>query len=672
MTQAQSRSTSGVTALLRRLKLRHKLLFALLIVALAFVAVLGLLLISGRRTDQLLQRVEEGEVPALNLRRDLEAILVEYQRSLQDAAATEDLEGLEVADEHRDAFLATLENGRTNRALDPRMLGNLAAEFAGYSGLARETTAGLITGQADEDLIADLGAMTSAYNGIKKELADATVKQSEDLRQAFAEARRRQRALVATGAVLLTAALLVLSGLVLLLVRYLHRSLDQAVRAAEALAQGDVETRIVVETQDEIGTLLASMSRMTSYLREMAGAADAMAAGNFTVEVTPRSERDVFGNAFQKMGANLGRMIGQMAHASEQVLSSAGRISSSAREIAEGAEEQSVATEESSSTMQEIAAQIDGVSKSMVSLAGTVEDTSVSMEEIAASIDSGARNADDFLSSVEETAATIEEMAVSIRAIAEKVGLADRVSQEGASVVEEEGAELSRLMQAIGSSSQDIGKIVEINRSIATKTRLLAINAAIEAAHAGDTAKGIGVVAAEVKNLSEQAAESTREIAGYVETVQATTGNALQVTEALLGRILSSVTKSSDLVRDVMLATQEHDQGASEILGTSAHMRDTTRQMAEAAREQASGARRILQAVVEMAQMTQRVAQTSEEQKRGGDLVVESVDQIASIAREHLQAAEALSTATVELAHEARELQEMSELFQLSSTAEPG
>jgi methyl-accepting chemotaxis protein len=576
------------------LRVRHRLLGGLLIVDVAFFAVLGLLLLSGQRTQELLERIEYGEVPALNLRRDLEAILTDYQRSLQDAAATQDLDVLEIADGHRDTFLASLDKGKSNEVLERALLDGLTAEFSRYSELARETTAGLIERGPDEKLIADLRTMTESYSSIKKRLADATVQQSEELSLAFAEAKRRHRSLIAVGALLLVGALSLLALLAFRLIRQLDRSLGQAVRVAEALAEGDVSARIVVESQDEVGTLLASMSRMTGYLREMAGAADAIASGDFTGEVEPRSRSDVFGNAFQKMSSNLGQMIGRMAGASDRFLSSAGQISESAKEIAQGAEEQSVATEETSTTMVEIAAQIDSVSKSMVSLAGTVEETSASMQEISSSIEVGARNSDDFLSSVEETSATIEEMAVSIQAIAKKVKLADSVTQEGATVVQEDGEELSRLMRAISESSADVGKIVEINQAIAKKTRLLAINATIEAAQAGEAGKGIGVVAGEVKKLAEQAADSTREIAGYVDTVQVATENALVVTETILKRILESVTKSTDLVREVMIATQEHGKGTSEILETSAHMRDTTRQMAEAAQEQASGAQQIL------------------------------------------------------------------------------
>jgi len=665
-----SRGVPVLGGLFRRMKVRHKLLLGLLIVGLGFLAALGLLLVSGQRTQELLDRIETGEVPALNLRRDLEAILTEYQRSLQDAAATQDVDVLDIADEHRASFLATLQTGRTNEALNPRLLAGLATEFGNYSTLARETTAGLISRGPDENLLTDLRTMTESYSSIKKQLADATDKQSEDLSRAFADAKSRQRALITAGTAVLVVALLLLASLFFLLIRHLDRSLGQATRAAEALAEGDVTTRIEVETQDEVGAVLASMQRMTRYLREMAGATDAIASGDFSGEVTPRSERDVFGNALQKMKADLGRMIGRMATASESVLASAGQISASAKAIAEGAEGQSVATEETSTTMVEIASQIESVSKSMTSLASTVEETSTSMHEIASAIEVGARSSDEFLSSVEETAATIEEMAVSIQAIAKKVDLADSVTREGARVVQEDGAELSRLMRAIDSSSEDIGKIVEINQAIAKKTRLLAINAAIEASQAGEAGKGIGVVAVEVKKLAEQAADSTREIAGYVETVQNATSNALSVTETILGRILDSVTKSSDLVREVTVATQEHGQGATEILKTSAHMRDTTRGMAESAREQADGAHQILKSVLDMSQMTQSVARASEQQKQGGDMVVESVDQIARIAREHLRAAEGLSSATVGLTEEARVLKEMSELFRLASSTD--
>ena len=126
------------------------------------------------------------------------------------------------------------------------------------------------------------------------------------------------------GVVVLTVALLLLAILNFFLVRYLDRSLHQAVSAAEDLAQADVTTRIVVESEDEFGALLTSMQRMTIFLREMALAADTMAAGDFTVEVAPRSDRDVFGSAFQTMSSRLERMIGRMASASDRLPSSVG------------------------------------------------------------------------------------------------------------------------------------------------------------------------------------------------------------------------------------------------------------------------------------------------------------------------------------------------------------
>lgn len=653
--------------LLARLKVRDKLLFSLVAVAVAFSIVIGLLLVSGERTQSLFERIENEEVPALDLRRDLEAILSSYQRSLQDAAAAEDLTLLELADERRAAFLAALETGQTNQAMNPEVLTRLSRDFETYSDLSRATTRGLIERGPDAGLIDALGQMTTSYSGIKKELEDATVRQREELGRAFAAARRQQRLVVVTGVALVLAVLLPLSGLTFLLIRHLNRSLGQAVSVAEALARGDVSPQIVVESDDEIGNLLRSMSRMTGYLREMAIAADAMASGDFTAEVVPRCESDVFGKAFEKMSSSLGEMIGRMAQAADRVLSSATRISSAAGEITQGAEGQSVATEQTASTMQEIAAQIDSVSKSMLTLAGSVEETSSSMHQIAAAIDGDARNTDDFLSSVETTATTIEQMAVSIQAIAAKVGRADKVSQAGAAMVEKEAAELSRLMREIGSSSEDIGKIVQINEDIASQTRLLAINAAIEAAHAGGAAEGVGVVAGEVKQLAEQASESAREIADYVETVQRTTRNALTVTERVLGRILDSVMRSSDLVREVTVATEEHREGTRVVLATSTQMRDTTREMALSAREQASSASQILHAVVDMSDMTQQVARASEEQRQGGSLVVDSVAEIARIASEHLGAAEGLSGATSELACEARTLQHMSEQFVLSS-----
>ncbi|MEM6795848.1 MAG: methyl-accepting chemotaxis protein, partial [Acidobacteriota bacterium] len=301
-------------------------------------------------------------------------------------------------------------------------------------------------------------------------------------------------------------------------------------------------------------------------------------------------------------------------------------------------------------------------------LAVNVDQTSSSIQEMGASIEEVAKNSTNLLTSVDETSSTIEEMAASIQSIEAKVRVVDDVSAEASQIATVRGDELSEMIASIGIASKDIGKIVGIIEDIADQTNLLALNAAIEAAHAGDAGRGFAVVAEEVKRLAERSVASTREIAQVVENVQKNTDNAIDLTKEILGQIVGSVTRTSELVGEVYAASQEQSGGAAQILATSTHMQNVTRQLASAAKEQANGARDMMKAVEVMNRMTQQVADASREQKQGGDLVVKAVERIAQIAQQNLSAAEQLSSNTQNLSLEAERLLSVAEVFTVEDT----
>ncbi|MFZ2492668.1 MAG: methyl-accepting chemotaxis protein [Thermoanaerobaculia bacterium] len=413
-----------------------------------------------------------------------------------------------------------------------------------------------------------------------------------------------------------------------------------------------------------IGFLLAKV--ITTPIGAVAGAVDRLAEGHLTIPDLDVVRKDELGHLARRLIATVEAqrtLIGQLKQSSSLVATSADEISASSIQIAKGAENQSSATDQTSSTMVEMAAQIDQVARSAQSLAANVDETSSSIQEMGASVEQVAKNADSLLSSVEETSATIDQMTASIRSVASKVKVVDEASKSAARVAQEGGTELSNVINGIGTSSKDIGKIVRIIEEIADQTNLLALNAAIEAARAGDAGKGFAVVAEEVKRLAERSMSSTREISNFVQTVQRDVSQAVDLTRSVLKEIVDSVSNSSTLVAEVYGAAQEQSAGAAQILRTSNNMQNVTRQLATAAKEQANGAREIMKAVETMNRQTQQVADATSEQKKGGDMVVRAVEQIAQVGQQNLTATEQLSKATIGLAKEAERMQRLSEQF---------
>ena len=646
------------------MKIRTKIILLPLLTTLLLVPILLLMNRERSAFEELTTEVDTAYLPALSLSHQLLERLGEVQRGFDDAVFFLSDSSLERAAAQRELFEQTLARAAEYDVFEGSALSRAEVEFDHYFDSYRGVVERMIAEGANEGMVGDLERATASYDRVRYRLSRLSSDLDGNMRSAFDATVDRARRNSRQGYLLAAAGLALLALLSWAIFRSIVRPLDRAVTAAERLAEGDLIVDLgAARANDEVGALLASLGRSIGYLQEMANVAESMALGDLSVEVVPRSDDDVFGNTFKLTTENLRQMIADLKVSSEQVLSSADQISVATVQITEGAEGQSSATEQTSSTMVEIATQIDSVAKSIQSLASNVEETSTSIQEMGLSSKEVASHTETMLTAVEETTATIEQMTASIRSIAGKVGAVDEVSKESAEGAEEAGDRLAEVLAAIQSSTRDIGKVVRIIEEIADQTNLLALNAAIEAARAGDAGRGFAVVAEEVKLLAEKSAESTREISGFVDNVRRDTGQAVDLIQTVVADILASVAKTSSLVGEVSLATQEQSGGAAQILRTSHNMQDITRQVAYAAQEQAQGAVGLMGAVESMNHMTQQVAQSGNEQKRGGDMVVKAVDHIARVAHTNLEASGQLAKATGSLMTEAQRLQQMAGQF---------
>lgn len=676
------------------LKLGRRIMLLLWLALIAFMVILGVTYMSYVKDDQLAADVYSsggedtaatGFVADLERARDLSDLQVEIEGQVLDWVFGGDLGAQQQAEELRSEFQQKLEMGARSQLLgspspggqsqggqsqgtEAQVVEQIQALQADYFKAAEQWADQNSSEQEGSTSVGPVDLQTqvsSSSEQLGSRLQELEKIMRARLTDAFDEASLRRRNSVLSIAGIILFALVAMILVARIVTRSVTSAVGEAAEVADRLAEGDMSSRITITSQDEIGQLQGAMQRMLIYLHEMEGVTKAVASGDLTVEPRPRSERDSFGVALSGMIQNLRKMIGDVKEASAQVATSADEISASSSQITAGAKTQSTSTEETSTTMVEMAAQIDSVAESSGSLATTVDQTSASIQEMGVSIEQVARSSEELLTSVEETSATIEEMTASINSIEAKVKVVDEVSRRAAVLASEGGEELSRVILSIGTSSQDIGKIVRIIEDIADQTNLLALNAAIEAAHAGDAGKGFAVVAEEVKRLAERSVASTREISGFIERVQSDTEQAVGLTRSVLDDIVGSVRKTTDLVAEVYTATKEQSSGAAQIVSTSANMQYVTRQLTIAAKEQANGAGEIIGSVDVMNRMTQQVADGSREQKQGGDLVVKAVERIALVAQQNLASAEQLSSATLALANEADRLKRMAEVFQV-------
>jgi methyl-accepting chemotaxis protein len=382
---------------------------------------------------------------------------------------------------------------------------------------------------------------------------------------------------------------------------------------------GDLEHNIDVNRPDEIGELARTFAKMVTYLKEMAGVSEAIAGGDLTVEVKPRSPHDTLGNAFARMVEGLGRLVRSVRDASAQVASASGQVANASDDSAKIGLQASSAIDEVTSTMHEMSVNVQNMVKSTQVQASSVSETSASIDQMVASIQ---RVADTAKVLLDISNRSREEVHSGITTMEKATDGLNRINATITSSGE--------IIGALGQRADDIGKIIEVIDDLAEQTNLLALNAAIEAARAGEHGLGFAVVADEVRKLAEKSAQSTKEISELIQSIQKEARKAVEnmdrstgiVNEGLdlggelngaLKKISNVVTEVYKFAQEIGAATNEQSHGSSQIARATTRLNEITHEINSAVEEQASGAQAVVKAMERMRELVQQSTSGSTE-----------------------------------------------------------
>jgi methyl-accepting chemotaxis protein len=257
--------------------------------------------------------------------------------------------------------------------------------------------------------------------------------------------------------------------------------------------------------------------------------------------------------------------------------------------------------------IRETVSTIDGSATSLASASEEMSGIATQIAATAAQTTSQAQSvsaaAEQVSRSVDTVIAGSEEMGASIREISENASQAAQVAAEAVRMA----ASTSTTMSKLGESSTEIGNVIKVITAIAEQTNLLALNATIEAARAGEMGKGFAVVASEVKDLAQETARATEDIARRVEAIQGDTTGAVTAIEEIskvIARISDFQTTIASAVEEQTATTGEMNRSVSEAATGSSDIAENITAVAEAARRTSEGVSQTQQATAEMARMS--------------------------------------------------------------------
>ena len=358
-------------------------------------------------------------------------------------------------------------------------------------------------------------------------------------------------------------------GLIIFLVtRPIIRDLLQCVTCAKAIAEGDLDKQLTITRNDELGTLFDALRSMVAHLKEMIAAAH------------QESEKAREHSRKAEEAMRQAEQAGREAQAKTQAML-----------VAADKLEQVGSAVSSAST--QLSAQIEQSDRGADESATRLSEAATAMNEMNATVQEVARNAGSASTASAETKQKAEAGAQVVKKAVRGIEDVHRMSLA-----------LKEDMVQLNGHAQDISRIMAVISDIADQTNLLALNAAIEAARAGEAGRGFAVVADEVRKLAEKTMASTNDVGNAIKAIQESTAKSMEGVERSVARIgeatelagqsgsaleeiVATVEATADQVNAIATASEEQSAASEEINQSIVQVNDMSRQTAEAMAEAA-------------------------------------------------------------------------------------
>jgi methyl-accepting chemotaxis protein len=432
--------------------------------------------------------------------------------------------------------------------------------------------------------------------------------------------KRAQLAIWIAEFIIIGLALLTLSTIIMLTRRVLGdlviAPITSVGRQAERIAQGEIGEPLIKKNDDEIGRLVDSMNEMMNYLRDMSNLADSIAGGDLSVSVEPRSRDDVFGNAFKTMTNYLREMadladsiadgdltISVKPRSGQDIFGNAFKtMTSYLREMANLAD--SIARGDLSVRVDPRSADdlfgnafkkmVDSLYTIIHQLAEDAQNLSSVATQLATTSNEQTTIISHQASSIHESQITLEQIRLTVNQASDKAKSVVDISEhtlevshagqlalnrsiEAMDKIKDKVEEIARNMFELTTKTAQIGKITTSVNDLAEQSKLLAVNAAIEASRAGEFGRAFGVVALEVKHLANESKRATDQVQSILEEIQQATASMAMVTEEGTKRAESGVVEIRQIGDNFNKLYQVITESSNDLPASNRHRADCCR-----------------------------------------------------------------------------------------------
>ena len=443
--------------------------------------------------------------------------------------------------------------------------------------------------------------------------------------------------------------------------KHVNKPILKVLETVKELAKGHVNARSDITSDDEVGEMAKTVDSMATDLQSYSNLLDRVANGNINVESNPADENDMLSKSFNAIVGSIKRLVAEtklLIHSAQEgnlnVRGKENSFSGGYKEIISGVNSildsivqpinessrvlKSVADGDLTSRMtgsykgdydvikSNINSLAESFEKALAEVQSAVQATAGASSQISSSSEQMSSGLQDQSMQTNDVAAAIEQMTKTIISTtqhtteaANAAKNAGKAAVEGGKIVKETIEGMNKIagvvtksaetVQTLGKSSDQIGEIIQVINDIADQTNLLALNAAIEAARAGEQGRGFAVVADEVRKLAERTTKATKEVAATIKQIQTETINAVD-----------SMQQGQEEIEKGRLLANNAGESLKRIIAESQEVVDMVTQVAAASEEQSATAEEIGRSVDKINNVTkesasgiQQIAKASED-----------------------------------------------------------